>query len=56
MLRCMVPSGEYTRVRQKKMKELYDQQEMAFLSNMGSLAEPLSKDQWDDDAGERRFS
>ena len=26
---------------------------MAFLSNVGGLAEPLSKEQWESDAGER---
>ena len=34
-------------------KELYDLQEAAFLSNVGSLAEPLSKEQWDLGAGQR---
>lgn len=35
------------------LKELYDSQEAAFLSNIGSLAEPLSKDQWEIGTGQR---
>ena len=35
------------------LKELYDSQHAAFLSNIGSLAEPLSKDQWEIGTGQR---
>ena len=38
------------------LKELYDLGEAAFVSNVGSLAAPLSKAQWENGAGERRLS
>ena len=35
------------------LKELYDLGEAAFVSNVGALAAPLSKHQWENGAGER---
>ncbi|CAK9019081.1 unnamed protein product [Durusdinium trenchii] len=35
------------------LKELYDLEQVAFLSDIGSLAEPISKDQWESGTGER---
>ncbi len=38
------------------LKELYDSQDAAFLSNIGSLAEPLSKDTWEIGTGQRSLA
>ena len=38
------------------LKELYDLGEAAFISNVGSLAAPVSKVQWESGAGERHLA